>query len=67
MLSYHAGEALFGLIVALFGYRQKKQADRIEILVNGRLDAALDRITQLEDKMVEHNVPIPPGQPSIAP
>lgn len=66
-MSYHVGEALFGLLAAMFGYRQKKQSDRIEILVNGRLDAALDRITQLEDKMTEHNVPIPPGQPSIAP
>lgn len=67
MSYFHLGEGLFGLVLAALGWRQKQTSDRIEILVNGRLDAALQRITQLEDKMTEHGVTIPPGQPSIAP
>lgn len=64
---FHVGEGMFGLLIAALGWKQKRQSDRIEILVNGRLDAALERITQLEGKMTEHGVEIPPGQPSIAP
>lgn len=67
MISYHVGEAIFGLLVAVFGYRGKKSQDRIELLVNGRMDAALARITELEAKLKEHDVPIPPGAPSVAP
>lgn len=64
---YGAGEALLGLLVAAIGYRGKKSQDRIELLVNGRMDAALARISQLEAKLTEHDVPIPPGAPSVAP
>lgn len=67
MSYFHLGEALIGALLGMLGWRNKKTAERIEILVNGRLDAALERITQLEDKMTEHGVPIPPGQPSVAP
>lgn len=64
---YGAGEALLGLLVAAIGYRGKKSQDRIELLVNGRMDAALARIAELEDKLKEHDLPIPPGAPSVAP
>lgn len=64
---YGAGEALLGLLVAAIGWRGKKSQDRIELLVNGRMDAALLRISELEDQMKAHDVPIPPGSPSVAP
>lgn len=71
---FGVGEALLGMLVAAFGLRAKKSgdrreatADRIELMVNGRMDAALARISQLEDKLREHDVPIPPGAPSVAP
>lgn len=67
MSYFHLGEGLFGLLVAVFGWKRKAQGDRIELMVNGRMDAALARISQLEDKLTEHAVPIPPGQPSVAP
>jgi hypothetical protein len=71
---YGVGEALLGALVAVIGWRLNKSGeargqtvDRIELLVNGRMDAALVRITELEGKLTEHGVAIPPGAPSVAP
>lgn len=67
MSYFHFGEVIVGLFVTALGWRNKRSSDRIELMVNGRMDAALSRIEQLEAKLTEHAVPIPPGAPSIAP
>jgi hypothetical protein len=42
------GQALLAVLVAVVGYALDRRTRRVEVLVNGRLSAALDRITELE-------------------
>lgn len=55
------GQAALGTLVAVIGYVLHHKAHRIEVLVNGRFNAALARIDQLERVIRENGHRVPPG------
>lgn len=62
MTSAQVGQAMLGLLVAGVGFILNRRAKQIHVLVNSRLDQALQRISSLESKLG-----LSPGEPIPAP
>ena len=60
------GQALLGVLVAVIGYALHNKAHKIEVLVNGRFNKALERIDQLEAAIRQNGHEVPPGTLTVA-
>ena len=55
------GQAALGLLVAVIGWILHHKTHKIEVLVNGRFNKALERIDQLEAAIRANGHAVPPG------
>ena len=62
--STEAGQAALGVLVAVIGYVLHRKSNHIEVKVDGQMTMMVSRIAQLETRMGEHAVPIPPALPA---
>ena len=59
--STEIGQAALGLLVALVGYFLHRKTSKIDVIVNGRFNKALERIDQLEATIRENGHEVPAG------
>jgi hypothetical protein len=52
----HIVGAIAAIIAAVFGYYNHSQGHSIKVIVNGKLQAALDKIEELQTELVELRV-----------
>lgn len=60
------GQAILAILVAVVGYLLHRKAHQIQVIVNGRTDALMARVLQLEQAIRSNGSHVPPA-PSIPP